>query len=53
VGDESASRVRCLSCDGSGLQSADEPRTTALAASARDSRTMPAVALEHDPRLAR
>jgi len=53
VGDESASRVRCLSCDGSGLRTADEPRTTALAASARDSRTTPAVALDDDPQHAR
>ncbi|HEX2343877.1 MAG TPA: hypothetical protein VHI98_25625 [Vicinamibacterales bacterium] len=53
VGDESASRVRCLSCDGSGLRTADEPRTTALAASALDSRTTPAVALEDDSQHAR
>jgi DnaJ-class molecular chaperone len=51
VGDESSSRVRCLTCDGSGVQGAD--KTPALVSSARDSRSTPAVALEDDPQIAR
>jgi DnaJ-class molecular chaperone len=53
VGDESASRVRCLSCGGSGQQTADGAHTPALATSARESRATPVVALKDDPQLAR
>jgi len=51
VGDESSSRVRCLTCNGSGVQA--PARTPALVSSDRDSRPAPAVALEDDPQLAR
>ncbi len=51
VGDESSSRVRCLTCDGSGVKAARE--APALVPAARDSRSTPAVALEDDPQIAR
>lgn len=51
VGEESSSRVRCLTCDGSGVQAA--AKTPALVSSVRDSRSTPAVALDDDPQLAR
>jgi DnaJ-class molecular chaperone len=51
VGEESSSRVRCLTCEGSGMQAA--AKTPALVSSARDSRATPAVALEDDPQAAR
>jgi DnaJ-class molecular chaperone len=53
VGDESASRVRCLSCDGTGVQAADSARRPALVSTALDARSTSTVALADDPRLAR
>jgi hypothetical protein len=51
VGHESSSRVRCLTCDGSGVKAARE--TPGLVPAARDSRSTPAVALEDDAHIAR
>jgi hypothetical protein len=55
VGDESASRVRCLGCGGSGLRAAtdEDPRARAVVSSAADARSTSAVALADDPQPAR